>query len=82
MLTLVSISLLSKNIRILRLITIENLTVLLFQLVQRIYICKHVIGMDIRLTFYKPSSLAEDIPLSEKRKRERYQKAKKVLLIQ
>ncbi|CAF4992396.1 unnamed protein product [Rotaria sp. Silwood1] len=46
------------------------------------YICKHIIGMAIRLKFCEPPSSAKDIPLSEKRKQGRPQKATKALLIQ
>jgi MULE transposase domain len=45
------------------------------------YICKHVIGMAIRLKFCKPPPAAKDVPLGEKRKRGRPRKATKALLI-
>ncbi len=32
------------------------------------YICKHIVGMSIRLKFCRPPSAAKDIPLGEKRK--------------
>jgi hypothetical protein len=43
------------------------------------YICKHIIGIDIRLTICKSPLSSEDIPLS--RKRERSRKATEVLSI-
>ncbi|CAF3842823.1 unnamed protein product [Rotaria sordida] len=46
------------------------------------YICKHIMGMAIRLKFCKPPPSAKDIPLGEKRNRGRPRKATKVLLIQ
>ncbi len=45
------------------------------------YICKHVIGIGIRLKFCKPRPAAKDIPLGEKRKRGRPRKITKALLI-
>jgi len=45
------------------------------------YICKHVIGMAIRLKHCKPPSIAKDVPLGEKRKRGRPRKATQALLI-
>jgi hypothetical protein len=44
------------------------------------YICKHIVVMSIRLKFCRPPSAAKDIPLGEKRKRERPRKATKALL--
>ncbi|CAF1490264.1 unnamed protein product, partial [Rotaria sordida] len=46
------------------------------------FICKHVIGMAIRLKFCKPPSSAKDIPLGGKRKRGQPRKATKALLVQ
>jgi hypothetical protein len=46
------------------------------------FICKHVVGMGIRLKLCKPPSIAKNIPLGQKRKRGRPSKAKKALLIQ
>ncbi|CAF4994214.1 unnamed protein product [Rotaria sp. Silwood1] len=44
-------------------------------------ICKHVIGMAIRLKHCKPPSIAKYVPLDEKRKRGRPRKATQALLI-
>jgi len=46
------------------------------------YICKHVIGMAIRLKFCKPPAPAKDVPIGEKRKRGRPRKITKALLIE
>ena len=46
------------------------------------YICKHIVGMAIRLKFCRPPSAAKDIPLGEKQKRGRPRKATKALLTQ
>jgi hypothetical protein len=45
------------------------------------YICKHIVGISIRLKFCKPPPAAKDVPLGEKRKRGRPRKATKALLI-
>ena len=45
------------------------------------YICKHVIGMGIRLKFCKPPPAAKDIPIGEKRKRGRLRKTTIAFLI-
>ena len=45
------------------------------------YICKHVIGMAIRLKHCKLPSIAKHVPLGEKRKRGRPRKATQALLI-
>jgi len=46
------------------------------------YICKHVVGMDIRLKHCKPPSAAKTVLIREKRKRGRPAKAKMALLVQ
>ena len=46
------------------------------------YICKHIIGMAIRLKYSKPPSAAKAVPIGEKRKRGRPPKAKVALVIQ
>lgn len=46
------------------------------------YICKHVVGMAIRLKHCKPPAEAKTVPLGEKRKRGRPSKAKPALLVQ
>ena len=46
------------------------------------YICKHVVGMGIRLKHCKPPSAAKTVPIGEKRKRGRPAKAKMALLVQ
>ncbi|CAF1497238.1 unnamed protein product [Rotaria sp. Silwood1] len=46
------------------------------------YICKHIVGMAIRLKYCKPPSAAKTVPIGEKRKRGRPTKAKAALLIQ
>lgn len=46
------------------------------------YICKHMVGMAIRLKFVKPPLEAKALPLNQKRKRGRPSKAKKALLVQ
>ena len=45
------------------------------------YICKHVVGMPIRLKYCKPPSAAKTVPIDEKRKRVRPTKAKSALVI-
>ena len=46
------------------------------------YICKHVVGMSIRLKYCKPPAAAKTVPIGEKRKRGRPAKAKPALLVQ
>ena len=46
------------------------------------YICKHVVGIGIRLKHCKPPSAAKAVPIGEKRKRGRPAKAKMALLVQ
>lgn len=46
------------------------------------YICKHIVGMAIRLKYCKPPPAAKTVPLGEKRKRGRPAKAKSALLVQ
>ncbi|CAF1299447.1 unnamed protein product [Rotaria sordida] len=46
------------------------------------YICKHVVGMAIRLKYCKPPPSAKTVPIGEKRKRGRPAKAKPALLVQ
>ncbi|CAF1526676.1 unnamed protein product [Didymodactylos carnosus] len=46
------------------------------------FMCKHVVGMAIRLNYCRPPPAAKDIPPDEKRRRGRPSKAKKALLIQ
>ncbi|CAF1234572.1 unnamed protein product [Didymodactylos carnosus] len=46
------------------------------------YICKHVVGMAIRLKYCKPPPAAKTVPIGEKRKRGRPAKAKPALLVQ
>ena len=38
------------------------------------YICKHTVGMAIRLKYCRPPSAAKDVPLGEKRDHEKQQK--------
>lgn len=45
-------------------------------------ICKHSLGMQIRLKFVDPPAAAKSIPMGQKRKRGRPSKAKKALLVQ
>jgi hypothetical protein len=45
------------------------------------YVCKHLVGMAIRLKYCKPPPAAKDLPLGEKRKRGRPRKATKALMI-
>ena len=45
------------------------------------YICKHVVGISIRLKFCKPLLAAKDIPIGKKRKRDTPRKATKALLV-
>jgi len=51
-----------------------NMEFAIAQVLFKEYICKHIIGMAIRLKFCKPPSAARDTPLGEKRKRERPRK--------
>jgi len=46
------------------------------------YMCKHVVGMGIRLKYCKPPAAAKTIAICEKRKRSRPSKAKPALLVQ
>lgn len=46
------------------------------------YVCKHVIGLAIRLKHVVPPLEAKNIPIGEKRKRGRPSKAKRALIIQ
>jgi hypothetical protein len=46
------------------------------------YICKHVIGMSIRLKYCKPPPEAKNVEVGTKRKRGRPSKARKALLLQ
>jgi len=46
------------------------------------YICKHVIGMSIRLKYCKPPPEAKNVEIGTKRKRGRPSKARKALLLQ
>ena len=45
------------------------------------YICKHAVGMAIRLKYCKPPAAAKIVPVCEKRKRGRPAKAKPALLV-
>lgn len=45
------------------------------------YICKHVIGMSIRLKYCKPPPEAKNVEIGTKRKRGRPSKARKALLL-
>lgn len=46
------------------------------------YICKHTVGLAIRLKFIKPPPEAKSIKIDQKRKRGRPSKAKKALIVQ
>jgi hypothetical protein len=46
------------------------------------FMCKHVVGMAIRLNYCKPPPAAKNIPIGTKRRRGRPTKSKKALLIQ
>ena len=46
------------------------------------FMCKHVVGMAVRLNYCKPPPAAKNIPIGEKRRRGRPSKSKKALLIQ
>jgi len=46
------------------------------------FMCKHVVGMAIRLNYFKPPPAAKNVPIGEKRRCGRASKAKKALLIQ
>ncbi|CAF4102953.1 unnamed protein product [Adineta steineri] len=46
------------------------------------FICKHVVGMGIRLKHCKPPAAPKTVPIGEKRKRARPAKAKTALLVQ
>ncbi len=43
--------------------------------------CKHMIGLAIRLKLSKPPPAAKDVPIGEKRRRGRPRKSTKALLI-
>ena len=45
------------------------------------FMCKHVLGIAIRLKFTKPPPEAENVPIGRKRKRGRPKKATKALII-
>ena len=45
------------------------------------FVCKHVVGLAIRLKFVAPPIEAKALPLNQKRKRGRPSKAKKALLV-
>jgi hypothetical protein len=45
------------------------------------YMCKHIIGLAIRLKSAKPPPAAKDVPIGEKRKRGRPKQAKKALIV-
>ena len=44
------------------------------------YMCKHVIGLSIRLKYVKPLPAAKQVPIGEKRKRGRPNKSSKALI--
>ncbi|CAF0823975.1 unnamed protein product [Adineta steineri] len=46
------------------------------------FMCKHIVGMAIRLNYSKPPPTAKNFPIGKKRRRGRPSKAKKALLIQ
>ncbi|CAF2123572.1 unnamed protein product [Rotaria magnacalcarata] len=46
------------------------------------YICKHIVGMAIRLKYCKPPAAAKTVPINSKRKRGSPAKAKPALLVQ
>lgn len=46
------------------------------------FVCKHMVGLAIRLKFVTPPLEAKALPLNQKRKRVRPSKAKKALLVQ
>ncbi len=46
------------------------------------YMCKHVVGMAIRLKYRKPPAVAKTVSIGEKRKRGRSTKDKRSLLVQ
>ena len=46
------------------------------------FMCKHVVGMAIRLNHCKPPPTAKNVKIGEKRRRARPSKSKKALLIQ
>jgi uncharacterized Zn finger protein len=45
------------------------------------YMCKHIIGLAIRLKSAKPPPAAKDVPIGENRKRGRPKQAKKALIV-
>ena len=46
------------------------------------FMCKHVVGMAIRLNYCKPPSAAKQVKIGEKRRRGRPKKFTKALVIQ
>ncbi len=46
------------------------------------FMCKHIIGMAVRLNYYKLPTVAKGVKVGEKRRRGRPLKAKTALLIQ
>jgi hypothetical protein len=46
------------------------------------YICKHIIGMAIKLKYCKPPPEAKNVEIGKKRKRDRPSRAKRALSIQ
>ena len=45
------------------------------------YMCKHLVGLAIRLKYVRPPAAAKDIPIGHKRKRGRPKNASKALII-
>ena len=45
------------------------------------YMCKHVIGLAIRLKLAKPPAATKDVPIGQKRRRGRPSKATKALIV-
>jgi predicted nucleic acid-binding Zn finger protein len=45
------------------------------------YICKHIIGLSIRLKYVRPPATAKQVPIGQKRKRGRPKQATKALII-
>ena len=46
------------------------------------FMCKHIVGVAIRLNLDKPPPAGKDVQIGEKRRRGRSSKAKKALLVQ
>jgi uncharacterized Zn finger protein len=46
------------------------------------FMCKHIVGLAIRLNYCRPPPAAKNVKIGEKRRRGRPSKAKKALLIQ